>query len=453
MVYNKLPLGVVLRLIPIIGASVCLGVPMHFEGAITVKIITGLILLLLAGNLIYFINRTNRSIAYYFEAVKNEDTSIHFPNIPNHPSLNLIHRNLNLINQLIQKIKMELGYKEKFYQALIEHSATGLISFNEDNGEVEIINETARRLLEVEHTISSGLLASRYGDLSGVMKSILPGQTSIVKLRMENDLAFLSIRCSQVRYDNQRLKLISLSNIGQELDEKESESWQKLTSVLTHEIMNSIAPITSLSATLSKLFNENAMRSDKPLSRELIENTANGLAVIEEQGKGLMDFVKNYRSIAKVPKPKIGEIDLSVWCNHLKTLYKQDFKQEDVHFDVTVHPSVTRVYADENQLNQVMINLIKNALEAMVFSNVKELLVSVYRNRYNRIVINVKDTGTGIPANIMENVFIPFYTTKEHGSGIGLSLSKQIIRMHGGSLRLISEEAKGTTCLIELAGE
>jgi signal transduction histidine kinase len=243
--------------------------------------------------------------------------------------------------------------------------------------------------------------------------------------------------------------ILSLQDIKHELDEKELESWMKLIRVLMHEIMNSITPITSLSETLSNLYS----KGDSPVFPEQITNktiatTLQGLNVIKEQGKGLMSFVESYRKLTRVPEPDKKLFKVVDLMNRVGILYNSLEKSEQIKLSFSVKNPDLEIYADQNMISQVLINLVKNALEANENNSSGRISLVAELNNSQKAEICVIDNGPGISEENLDKIFVPFFTTRQNGSGIGLSISKQIMRVHGGNLKVRSIPGKETVfCL------
>jgi signal transduction histidine kinase len=278
------------------------------------------------------------------------------------------------------------------------------------------------------------------------MMLITPGEGRTIKLLVGSELRSLSVKVSFLNFGESHFRLYSIFDIRAELEENELDSWHKLIRVMTHEIMNSIAPITSLSNTLSKIFT----RENKPLpvsevTEKHIVNIIHGLEVIENTGKGLMHFVEDYRKLTKIPKPVFKSIQISHWLNAVFLLLKNRFDEENIEFKIVTKGSPEELIGDEKLLSQVMINILNNAADALKNTKVKKIMIAVSVGPSGKTKISVSDNGIGIAPEEIEKIFIPFYTTKEYGSGIGLDLSRKIMRLHKGTITVFSEPEKLTT--------
>ena len=243
---------------------------------------------------------------------------------------------------------------------------------------------------------------------------------------------------------NKNYVLVSVQNIQTELEEKEMEAWQKLIRVLTHEIMNSITPISSLASTINLMINSHPPE-ENVFSDEKLKDIIDAVNTIQKRSEGLIHFVDNYRNLTRIPKPNFQIFLVKELFDRVEKLMKQRLLDQNIKFDCTVYPSSLTLTADSEMIEQVLINLIINAMSALVGRGNPEINLSARLNERGKVVIRVTDNGFGIPEDVQEKIFIPFYTTKKDGSGIGLSLSRQIIRAHGGNIRVSSIPNKETT--------
>ena len=404
--------------------------------------------------LIYIFNESNRKLSYFFEAIRNEDTSLIFPEQRGNKSVRRLNASINGLNRKISEILLRNERNEMFYRELIEQSTTGLMSFD-DAGYVTVMNSAAKKYLGVIQLANMQLLAQKNPLLHQTVTQLKPGEKCIVKSVVDNELLTLSVQTTEMHFGNQRHVIVSIQDIRYELEEAEIDSWQKLIRVMTHEIMNSIAPITSLSHTLLGFLNI----KDKPvepnqLTTAIISDTVEGLNVIEERGKGLIHFVENYRKLAKIPQPTFKTVDVKVWIQGLYLLFKPTFEQFYISFSYSSEDRIRTILTDEKMLNQIMINLMNNAIEA-VCSNPdtepREISLSVRMSNINESIhIELSDNGSGIEDDIIDKIFVPFCTTKEDGNGIGLSLSRQLASKLNMKLGICSRQKKGTTFRLEL---
>jgi two-component system, NtrC family, nitrogen regulation sensor histidine kinase NtrY len=350
-----------------------------------------------------------------------------------------LHQNLNQLGEIVEDIRLKSAVREKYLHALIQHSATGLIAMNGKN-DVEIINDKAAEYAGIPVQTFPAMIKSKNTGLCNLLVEIRPGETLAYRTHINNSFLHLSLRATEIRIGDDHHKLISLQDIRQELNEKELESWQKLIRVLTHEIMNSIAPITSLTASLRKYYSVgNTPRTPAEISERVIENTIHGLDTIEERGSGLLRFVESYRRLYKIPSPVYKTFQLEEWLNNLKMLLSDRFTEHNIEVEIITR-HIQQITADETLLSHVIINILNNAIDALnEIKSSRKIKITVEEDQSGKIRICLQNNGPMIPPDILDKIFIPFFTTKENGSGIGLSLSRQIIHVHGGFIDVTSD--------------
>ena len=353
---------------------------------------------------------------------------------------------MNLINS-IGEMRRQNARQSIFLNNLVEQVGVGLISYTRD-GNVEIFNNAAKRLLQISQLSNIGDIGIKYPELFKCIVELQPDNHQVIKVITEQSVLFLSLKLSIFKSEKETLNLLSIQNIRVELEQNELDSWQKLIRVLTHEISNSISPITSLANTTKKYFvrkdTGSIMKIDE-LDDALLHKTVDSLDTIETTGRGLIDFVGKYKSLTALPQPKFEKFIISVIClTNFKPYCIEEADSNDIALEFKSSPNTLELTADFSLLEKVLINLIKNAFQALEKSKDGKVHVSAFKNIENRVIITVKDNGSGIPANIIDDIFIPFYTTKNSGSGIGLSLSRQIMRLHSGTITVSSIPNKET---------
>ncbi len=447
MIYKSFNIAILARLlifaILVVGISITI-----YQLNWIVSALLSLFLLISVWNLVYFMNAVNRKLSFFFDAVTNDDNTLHFSENLRSQSLNSLHHSFNRLNKHISDIKIKNEHNEMFFREMMKYSATGLMAVDEQ-GYVELINNSALDLIGVPHISHVHLLKQKNNELYEQMMQIAPGQSRTIKLLHGTELRLLSLKVALLNFGKKKYRLYSIYDIKAELEENELDSWQKLIRVMTHEIMNSIAPITSLSNTLTRVF----VKNGEPLpanevTQKHISNTIHGLDVIEKTGKGLMHFVEDYRRLTKIPKPVFKPIDISNWLNALELLMKNRLEEENIEFRILRKEFHKELIGDEKLLNQVIINLLNNAIDALKNIRGKKITLNVMEGSMGKLKISITDNGIGIAPDEIEKIFIPFYTTKENGSGIGLSLSRQIMRLHKGSISAFSIPGEQTTFVL-----
>lgn len=390
------------------------------------------ILILQTTELIYFLNRTNRQIAFFFDAVRNDDSTLNFPEKTGNRSINELNSSLNNLNDLIKHIKFDLEEQEQYYRTILEQVSVGIITYN-SRGNIFLANTSAKRLLQNEHLNHIDQLSRIDKKLFLAVKEIQPGDNRLVSINSKNGLVQLSLKATHFNTASENLTLVTIQDVKNEMESQELESWIKLIRVLTHEIMNTVAPITSLSQSILGFYKN---LDGNPPSEKVISNTIKGLEVINERGTGLISFVETYRKLTRIPQPDKKTIRISQLFEQTLILLGIEANTGHIQIDSQVNPGNLEISADKKQISQVLINLLKNAVEALKNTKNGQIKLAAGYNENGRIEITVSDNGPGISDELTDKIFIPFFTTKESGSGIGLSLSRQIMLLHGGSLKV-----------------
>jgi len=419
---------------------------------LTYSIISLFILILLTVAFGAWLNRTNKKLAFFFSAVRNDETSLFFPEGVGFANEKLLNKSLNELNDKLKNAKINIELQEKFYKSIMENIRTGIISFF-NNGVVEFTNPEIKRMFGLDHISHINKLMNIDTKLVELLEKIETGEQKRINIKVDHKLMSLAVHSQSIIMQGREVKIVTLQDIKSELDMHEMDSWQKLIRILNHEIMNSVAPITSLSSTLSGFYKSGEEeRNPEFITRKIISDTIRGLNIIEDHGKGLINFVESYRSLTQLPKPEFTSVNLEEFFERITILVNSFLESEGENYVIrpvittSVVPSDLTLMADDKLLAQVLINVVKNAVEAFgKCTNDNEIAVNAFKNNEGRIVITVKDNGPGMDAEILEKIFVPFFTTKESGSGIGLSLSRQIIRIHNGNITCDSNPGTGTT--------
>jgi len=348
-------------------------------------------------------------------------------------------------NAILAKLKEDQAEKEANYQyfrSVFKHLSIGLITFGE-NGEIQIMNTSAKRILNVDELKNVDQIESLNKELFLAIKSLRTGGSELIKIAHPDGIMQLSVYVIELLMRGEKFKLVSLQNIQSELEEKEMEAWQNLVKILTHEIMNSIAPISSLAGTLKGEL-ENQLEKNEGLNPSDLEDYLMGITTIEKRSEGLISFVSDFRSLAHIPPPKFSSIRISNLFEQLETLLHHQIQAGEIHLIKEIDPEELILFGDQTQIEQVMINLTQNAIQAVEDSDEKIIRLRAFIDEAGKIIIEVCDTGKGIEEEALGKIFIPFFTTKKKGSGIGLSLSKQIMRRHKGNIQVRSTIGEGT---------
>jgi two-component system, NtrC family, nitrogen regulation sensor histidine kinase NtrY len=429
------------RIILYVISTVCLSVLLGFlirEGSVRWSILCASAIIVLAVSMISYLNRTNRNIRFFFDSVKNDDSSLSFSVDDKVAGLKELHESMNRVNKQIQQLKIQNRQQEHYFQIILEQLATGIITYDHQ-GFIHHTNSAARKLLSLESLTHLRQLDRIDGKLYSVVKNLRPFERRLVRMTTSRGETQLSLKSTSFGSDAKELMILSLQDIKHELDEKEIESWMKLIRVLMHEIMNSITPITSLSDSLSNIYRSGEDHiSPEAIDEKKITTTLQGLKVISDQGRSLMSFVESYRKLTRIPRPELKPVKTANLFSRVRiiALSLDNPGKAAINFEYGSNDS--EIQADENLISMVLINLIKNALEANVENSSCIIKVWAETAKDNLMQICVSDNGPGISEENLDKIFIPFFTTRSDGSGIGLSLSRQIMGAHGGTLNVKS---------------
>lgn len=401
----------------------------------------GLIFILLAAliaNLIYYVENTNRKLNRFLESVRYSDfTSGYASDNKLGGSFKELNKSFNQVLDAFRQARAEKEEHLLYLNTVVQHVAVGLISFDLF-GNVEIYNNAARRMLQVVQLRKIDSLQKRHPALLKILKELPAGGKTLLK---ESNEFQLTVHAIEIKLRGKTYKLVSLQNIQVELEQKEIEAWQNLTKVLRHEIMNSMTPIASLTETLNEILNEDLVYEEDgscSIASDPVEDLKEGLMTIKNRSKGLIRFVDDYRNYTNIPVPKFAMVPIKLLFSNVNMLMKPNFQRANIDFNCDLNPQNMELIADEELIEMVLINLLKNANEAVGNIDNPRIRLRGYQDEFQRIVIEVEDNGPGIIPDALERIFIPFFTTKKGGSGIGLSLSRQIIQMHNGSINAIS---------------
>lgn len=432
------------RILLIVFFSVATGWALRSEGPSWIIVLSVLGVIAAAVSLVAYVGRVNRKVRYFFESVRNEDFTLHLPENPGDPVIRELYRQMEEVNLMVRQVHMNARQMEQYFQGMMEHAATGMFSFNPD-GFVVHANAAFRRITGREVFTHIRQLEQVDPALYKAVREIRPSEHRLVTVRTERGNAQLSVRAVSFRNKEHEIMLLAVQDIHQVLDEKELDSWLKLIRVLTHEIMNSVAPVISLADSLAGYFR----KGDKPvdpsqLDTKTIQNTIRGLEIIREQGRGLASFVESYRKLTRLPEPEIRKVNLNELAGDCLMLARAMENASHIRFSLVCPDVATQWLADENLLKQVLVNLLQNAMQALEGRVNAKVELHVKQENGQKPEILVRDNGPGISPEIITQIFVPFFTTRQNGSGIGLSLSRQIMRMHGGSLTVHSVPDKET---------
>lgn len=394
--------------------------------------------------LVHYYKKFNQNIMFLLNALDNGDYSFHFTVSKMSARERELNSMMNRIKDILTNARKEVIQNEKFLSLIIENVSTGIVIVSE-RGNVRTVNHSALQLLGLPVFTHLNQLSSINEDYPLLFHTIQTGEKGQISVINEREEIQVSLQVSQIKVKDELIKIITLNNIGNELEAKEMESWIRLIRVMTHEIMNSIAPITSLSETMLTVLNNPDI---KTIDSSVKDNTIEAFDTIHITAKGLLAFVESYRRFTGVPQPVIKSFELRPLINKLVHLHDHLMEERGIEAQILSEEKHVVVNGDENLITQVLVNIIKNAIQAIDPEQHGQIFIK-YNQQDKFTYIDISNTGKPIPKEELSSIFIPFFTTKESGSGIGLSISRYIMRLHGGKLlHSVSPEGYTTFSLV-----
>lgn len=408
------------------------------QASAVLTVLFGGVLVALIAGLYALIISTDRKLTNFLLNIKYEDYEAHYSTTTGEPSQYELTSAFNLITGKFRSIRQEKEAQHQYLQAIVEQVDTGLVCFDE-HGKTVLMNRAAQQLLHRSHFPNLEFVKKYNQALYAAIREIAPGERTLVKLIVNNQMLQLSIRKTVLKLRDELLHLYVLQNIHAELEHQEVESWQKLIRILTHEILNSVAPVVSLAEMTNGLLQEPAANDP-----ERQESVKQAVQAIQRRSLGLLHFTETYRELTKIPQPQFEPTDPVALVERVLLLFAAPIQAQGVRVEKHFPALALSIPLDPALMEQVLINLVKNALEALAEAEQPRLSVSVTKTAEGAVEIAVADNGPGIPDELLGQIFVPFFTTKKTGSGIGLSLSRQIIHLHRGSLYATSEVGAGS---------
>lgn len=404
-------------------------------------VIVAVIIILQVASLIRYLDKTNRELTSFLQSIRFSEFQSSFQIEGMGGTYNELNKAFNEVMQDFQKVRAEKEESFHYLQTIVQNIDVSVIAYSGD-GNIELINKTAKKLFQMSSIRNIKSLEPLSSELVQILLAIKPGENKLVKVQYEDDFLQLAIYGSTIKVKDKLIYLVTIKDIQNVLEEQETEAWQKLIRVLTHEIMNSITPIASLSSTLDLMLkgivgdNET---DDLKIDRESVGEIQEALQTINKRSTGLLHFVNTYRNLTRIPKPDFKLCSVKELFENIVKLMEDEINRSNIQFIVHVEPESLEFTADDKLIEQVLINLIKNAIHALNGQPDAKIQLLAFMNKRGRITLQVIDNGPGILKDVLDKIFIPFFTTKPSGSGIGLSLSKQILRLHNGTITAHSD--------------
>ena len=450
MVYRRFYYLLTLRILLIAATSLLFFYLVYNYPNYSLLIIVGILFFTQIFLVMRYIRKINRKLENFFLIYLSGEVATSGLRNRKDDEFAPMYKYFDEINRKLERLRFENEIRNNYFKTIVDQTAVGLVSFSPD-GSVEFLNDAVRRIFGIHVLRNLKKLDNVKDGFAEMLLKMKSNEQKLVSLILNGEMIQLATKKVIVKAGNRTLHLVSFQNIQPELDEKELESWQKLIRVLTHEIMNSMTPIITLVTTITRLYRNKEtgeLKGPGEIQVPMIEKTIKGLDLIESRGQGLIHFVQNYRDVTRLPKPDFKLLNVRDMYQGIKLMFDDQLVQNGIRLDIDCHPSLF-INADGKLLEQVVINLVKNAIEAFEDAPNPTIVMAAQSNS-SQIIMEISDNGKGIPPDMLENIFVPFFTTKEKGSGIGLSLSRQIIRLHGGTMNVQSEPFSRTVFTIKI---
>jgi len=443
MIFRRFVIGLTLRLVLIGLAMTAFVWLLLLPGYHSAMALVGSALALLIAGLCRYVSRTNREVARFLEAARYADYSQRFSFEHDGSDFPELGRAFTDILRRMHERGTDQESEMRRSRALIEHIPVPLMTLHADES-ITLQNNAARRLFGAEHVTKLKDLRKFGFGFSESVASAVPGMRQLVTFSVEGIEYKLTLATTELIISGKSERLISLQDIQSELDATQAEAWEDLVRVLTHEIMNSITPVTSLAKTAADVVHDvlDKVRAGEPVEDD-IEDLRDAIETVARRSDSLVQFVDSYRQITRLAPPEKKRVRLADLFETVVRLARAECPRDDVEFSIGVHPSELDVYADRDLLEPVLINLLRNAWQAQEDTEAPVVRLTGRLNRRNNVVIDVADNGAGIPANLAAKIFVPFFTTRESGSGVGLALARQVMIAHGGFIRAGSNDGGG----------
>ncbi len=444
MIFRNLYYIIILRIVLLVASCFLLPIAHNKYNDIVIDANIVVLIIIQIILLIRRLNYVNRDLISFFDSIKYDESSIILSNKEQSQDYFRLSKRLQQVNSQIINLKEQNIQQDFYYKTIIEHATVGLLVFDK-SGKIKLCNKAFKALLHLQDATHISSLNAFNSDFENTLQNTTIQEQKLIKAQVNTNFTQLVIRATELKTKEDNLKLVSVQDIKNELDKKELEAWQKMVRILRHEIMNSISPISSTIDTLNDIITNpinNKTYELESLNQEIIEDIASGLKIVQERNKGIQKFIDQFRTISKLPEPNFQKVDVLTLLNNVQTFWRNDLASKEVELNTFSQYQET-ILMDKGQIEQILINLIKNSVEA----NATKIILSYQKTDNNQNIISVIDNGKGVSDEISENIFVPFFTTKEQGSGIGLSLARQIMRLHGGNISVQSTSDQTTFTL------
>jgi len=440
MIHYRFYINLVIRVILLTLTSLMLAYAVFQRDDLYIAVNVLLLLIIQVFLLFNYVNRVNRDLTHFFSAVSNDDSTVVYKKTASGRSFEKLYELFDQINQRIQHLKMENSRRTFYLQHLVNNAGIGILSYT-SMGKIDILNPAAKQLLNLSFFKKIQHLDDIDKVLVAQLKEIKSGEQRLLKTKAKDEPLPLSIRASEFPILGETIRLLTFQSIKNELEENELVSWQKLIRTLTHEIMNSIGPISSTIKTIRSFYEKVVVESsEEPVNfpKEVLTDTLRGLDIIDERAQGMLEFVNKFRSLTILPSLNYTDVKVNDLLMGIERLFGSEIESHRIKLSVVVDPESLCIKADKQLLEQVLINLVTNSIHSVKEKSEKKIKLAAFTDYTGKVWIQVSDNGKGISEDIIDKVFVPFFTTRENGSGIGLSLSRQIMRLHSGKISFTS---------------
>ncbi len=402
-------------------------------------VVVGVAIIIQIATLIHYVEKTNRDLARFLMSIRYSDFSQSFTSPRRGSSFKELNEAFDEVIAQFQKARSEKEEHYRYLQTVVQHIGLPLIAYDHD-GDIDLINNAAKKLLKARNLANIKHLSNFSQALVDTLFRMQAGEKALVRIQEEDEELHLVIYATSFKLRGKSITLISMQNIESELAEQEMQAWQKLIRVLTHEIMNSVTPIASLASTVNNMIGGcmDEKEGNGKLTLETSEDIRQAVATIEKRSNGLLHFTEAYRNLTRIPKPKFAIFPVADFMDRVMQLMNDQLRKNNVEVSVTVEPETLELTADRELIEQVLINLILNAIQALADTPKKKIELKSMLDDRGRVLVVVADNGPGIDETVKDRIFTPFFTTKKDGSGIGLSLSREIMRLHKGRISVQS---------------
>ncbi|MBN2521250.1 MAG: GHKL domain-containing protein [Bacteroidales bacterium] len=446
MVYKNFRIICIVRIL-LLSATIFLFFYTLKSSFLITPFLIGFIILVQIYSFFRYVDKTNRELASFLESIRFSEFTRSFHIEEMGSSFSALSKAFNDVMKDFQAVRSEKEEHFHYLQNIVQNIDVSILAYQR-NGHVEMVNKALKKLFQINTLRNVNDLSYLSDELVVTLINLRPGGNYLVKVQDEDDILQLAIYGTEFKIKDKSIILATIKDIQNVLEDQETEAWQKLIRVLTHEIMNSITPIASLSSTLDislkNMINPDRKELKNPVNIETVKEIQEALQTINKRSTGLLHFVDTYRNLTRIPKPNFKIIKVKSIFRNISLLFEDELKQKNIKLQIKIEPDEIEFSIDEQLLEQVLINLIQNAMQALDNRSNPEIELKAFYNRRGRITIQVIDNGQGILKDVIDKIFIPFFTTKPKGSGIGLSLSRQIMKLHGGTITATSEPDKGT---------